>query len=329
MRKGFRVLLIALAILILTAAIGPFLVPVPPLENTVPPEDLGDADSQFVTVQGVNGVDGVRLHYKLQGQGEPAFILLHGFAASSFSWREVMGPLAKMGTVVAYDRPAFGLSERAAPGSWQGESPYGPDAQPELLAGLMDQLGLRRAILIGNSAGGTVALQMALRYPERVQALVLVDAAVYDSGSPFPAWLRPLLTTPQANRLGPLFVRRIQEWGLDFARSAWHDPSKITAATWEGYTKPLRAANWDVGLWQMAAASRPQNLAGQFSSIALPSLVITGDDDRIVKTEESIQLARELPGARLAVIPDCGHVPQEERPDAFMSAVTAFLEDGL
>jgi alpha-beta hydrolase superfamily lysophospholipase len=132
-RIAGSLLLIILAILL----IGPFLVPVPPLENTVPAKSLKDADSLFIEV---NGVD---VHYKKFGEGEPVFILLHGFGASLFSWREVTEPLAEFGTVIAYDRPAFGLTER--PMEWDGESPYSQDAQVELVVGLMDALGIEQA----------------------------------------------------------------------------------------------------------------------------------------------------------------------------------------
>jgi len=318
MRPSLRGLLIALGALLLILFIGPLLVPVPPLEGTVPPEQLADPDSRFVEVNGIT------VHYKIAGSGEPVFLLLHGFGASTFSWREVMGPLAEMGTVVAFDRPGFGLTQRPMPDEWEGVNPYSPEAQANLTVGLMDALGIERAILVGNSAGGTVALQTALTYPERVAGLVLVDAAVYVGGGT-PGWLRPLLNTPQMRHLGPLIARRIQDWGVDFARSAWHDPSRITPEVWEGYNRPLRAQNWDRALWEVTRASRPLGLEKRLGEVRVPVLVVTGDDDRIVPTEQSIRLAGEIAGAQLAVIPECGHVPQEECPGPFLEALEAFL----
>jgi pimeloyl-ACP methyl ester carboxylesterase len=321
-KRVVRIFLIVLAVLIVAALVVPFLIPVPPLEDTVPPEQLAYPDSQFVDV------DGVQVHYRQSGEGQPALLLLHGFAASTFSWREVRDPLAADGhRVVAFDRPAFGLTERPMPGEWQGGSPYSPEAQAALTVGLMDRLGIEQAVLVGNSAGGTTAVLTALRYPERVEALVLVDAAIYQGGgSPLPRWLTPLLRTPQVRRLGPLFVRRIQEWGYEFGRSAWHDPARFTEAIWEGYQRPLRAENWDRALWELTAASHPLGLEDRLDEIGVPVLVITGDDDRIVPTEQSVRLAGEIPGAELVVIPNCGHVPQEECPQAFLDAVRAFLQ---
>ena len=106
---------------------------------------------------------------KAWGKGEPVFVLLHGFAASLYSWQAVMEPFSQLGTVIAFDRPGFGLSEH--PLTWQGQNPYSPEAQVELVIGLLDHFGVEQAILVGNSAGGTVSMQVALAHPERVSAL--------------------------------------------------------------------------------------------------------------------------------------------------------------
>jgi pimeloyl-ACP methyl ester carboxylesterase len=265
----------------------------------------------------------LNIHYKKYGDGEPVFILLHGFGASLFSWREVTKPLAEIGTVIAYDRPAFGLTER--PMEWEGENPYSQEAQIELVIGLMDALGVEKAILVGNSAGGTISMLTALKYPERVESLILVDPAVYAGGGA-PAWSRPLLKTPQMNRVGPLIARQIQTRGPELVEVAWHDPSKITPDVMEGYQKPLRVENWDKALWYLTVSSRESGLVVRLSEFTLPILVITGDDDRIVPTEQSVRLAGELPNAELVVIPQSGHVPHEETPVEFMQAVIQFLE---
>ena len=314
--KFLRITGIILIILTLIVLIGPFLIPVPPLENTVPVEQLVDADSKFDNVNGIN------IHYKTYGQGEPTFILLHGFGASVFSWREVVEPLAQHGTVIAYDRPAFGLTER--PLEWEGESPYGPQAQVDIVLGLMDELGVEKAILVGNSAGGTVSMQVALQHPERVEALILVDAAVYAGGGA-PSWSRPILKTPQMNHVGPLIARQLQAQGVEFIKTAWHDPSKITQDIFDGYQKPLQIANWDKALWQLTVASEESGLVERLAEITMPTLVITGDDDRIVPTEQSLRLADELPNAELKVIAQSGHLPHEEKPVEFMQAVIDFL----
>lgn len=317
MKRVLRGLLIFAGVVLVLLLVVPYLIPVPPLEGVQPATALAGPDSRFIEV------NGLQVHYKKEGQGRPALILLHGFLSSEFSWREVRSPLADGRTVVAFDRPAFGLTER--PLEWDGENPYSPPAQVNLLVGLMDTLGLERAILVGNSAGGTIATLTTLEHPERVQALILVDPAIYTGGGA-PSWIRPLFRLPQASRLGPLFVRSVQRLGNSFAGMAWHDPSLITLEIQEGYRRPLQVENWDRALWEMTAASQSANLANRLGELDLPILVITGDDDRIVPTEDSIRLASELPDAELVVIPQCGHVPHEECPQAFLEAVNDFLD---
>lgn len=314
--KRRRLFLIVPAGLLLLLLVGPFLVPVPPLEGTVPPEQLADPDSLFVEINGLS------VHYKRRGAGEPVFVLLHGFGASLYSWNAVLEPLGELGTVIAYDRPGFGLTER--PLTWEGESPYSPQAQVDLLLGLLDRLGLERAILVGNSAGGTVAMNFYLQHPERVQALILVSPAVYAGGGA-PSAIRWLLRTPQMRHLGPLIARQIQTRGPELIELAWSDPSRITEETLALYKKPLQVENWDRALWELTLASEESDLAGRLSEFSLPVLVVTGDSDRIVPTEQSVRLSKELPQATLVVIPQAGHVAHEERPDLFMQGVRQFL----
>ncbi len=319
MRRGGRISLIVLSATASVVLLGPFLVPVPALEGTVPAQSLADSESRFAIL------DGLQVHYKEAGRGPLALILLHGFGASLFSWHEVMQPLAQLGRVVAYDRPAFGLTSRPMPGEWRGENPYPAPAQAKMLLALMGKLGIRRAVLVGNSAGGAIALQAAIVAQERVEALVLVDAAVYETGGA-PAWLGPLLSTPQMRHLGPLLTRTFIARGDDLVRLAWHDPTHVTAETLAGYRKPLQIENWDRALWELSAGARPSNLPQQLGQVGMPVLVLSGDDDRIVPTESSIRLAHELPRARLVILPNCGHVPQEECPAEFVAALGRFIE---
>ncbi len=317
MKTWQKILLGLLVFLLLAVLVGPFLVPVPPLADSVSEKELAEPDSRFIDVNGLT------VHYKEMGQGETTFILLHGFGASVFSWSEVMTPFSTLGRVIAFDRPAFGLTSRLL--TWQGDSPYSPEAQVALVIALMDSLGVEKAWLVGNSAGGTVSVATALAHPERVSGLILVDAAIYAGGGS-PAWVSPLFHTPQMDHLGPLVARQLKAQGDDFIRTAYHDPALVSAEVLDGYHKPLRAANWDRALWELTKASHPLNLPERLAELKLPVLVITGDDDRIVPTEQSLQLAKDIPGAQLAVIQNAGHLPHEEKPAEFMQAVQDFLK---
>jgi len=317
MKPRARAALFMLAGGLAAISLGPLLIPVPPLRGTFAPKELADADAEFIEIMGR------QIHVKKAGQGNPVFVLLHGFAASVYSWHVVMQPFSQLGTVIAYDRVGFGLSER--PLAWSGQNPYSAEAQVETLMGLLEHFGVDRAILVGNSAGGMVSMQAALAHPEKVVALILVDAAVY-VGSRTPAWLKPVLFTPQMRHLGPLISRQLVRFGPDLIKLAWHDPSQLPAEMIELYRRPFLVHNWDRALWEFTMASRPSNLTDHLQEFSLPVLVITGDDDRIVPTRDSIRLARELPNASLVVIKNAGHLPHEENPQVFMQEVKDFVQ---
>lgn len=313
-----RLIVIFLVFMVILLAAAVWLLPVPPTAETVPVHTLAAADSQFVRVSGVE------IHYIERGSGEPVFILLHGFGANVFTWRTVIDDLSTAGRVIAFDRPGFGLTERPLPGEGEALNPYSPQGQAALTLGLMDALGIQQAILVGNSAGGSLATRIALDNPQRVRALVLVDAAVY-SGGGAPRFIRPLLNSAVFDKWGPYFVRSIAgEQGKLFLESAWADPAKITPEILAGYQLSYQVDDWDAGLWQLTKASQEADLAGQLNQLALPVLVISGAQDQIVPVSDSRSLAEAIPNAQYAELENCGHLPQEECPQAFLQAVLPF-----
>jgi pimeloyl-ACP methyl ester carboxylesterase len=318
---------LALLLAIITAIlVVPFVVPVPSLENTVTERDLADPDSLFMDVNDVT------LHYKevpATAGSDLTFILLHGFGSSLATWHNVMDELGQYGRVIAFDRPAFGLTERPLRGTWEGTNPYSPQGQVELTLELLDELGVDKAVLVGNSAGGGVAAQVALEHPERVAGLILVDAAIYEGGGA-PPWVRPILSTPQMNRVGPLIMRQFGgEPGENFLRSAWSKPENIPESTWESYREPLRVKDWDKALWELTKASRRPNFISKLSSLNVPTLVLSGADDKIVSLQLSERLAKEIPNAKFVQFASCGHMPQEECPQPFVEAVTTWLGESI
>jgi pimeloyl-ACP methyl ester carboxylesterase len=286
----------------------------------LPPARLADADSRFLDI------GGLRVHYKQVGSGEPVLLLVHGSFLNLHSWDAVLAPLAAQGTVIALDRPAFGLTDRPVLAGQGDANPYSPEGQADVLVALLDGLGIRRAVLVGSSAGGTTSLLAALRHPQRVQALVLVDAMAYSgyAVSEFPRWMRPLL-----DRAAPLWamllraaITSLHDTAL---RSFWHDPAKLTPEALARYRHNIQVAHWDRALWELIRASHALNLEGFLETIRMPALVITGEHDRTVQAAESVRLAQALPNADLVVIPECGHLPHEEQPAAFVQAMRAFV----
>lgn len=309
-------LLTAFILLFLAFLVVPFLVPVPALQATLTEKQLADPDSRFAEIKGLD------VHFKRVGSGTPALLLLHGFASNLYTWQYVLSPIAEGRSVVTFDRPAFGLTERVF--NWEDENPYSPEFQADLTIGLMDYLGIEKAVLVGNSAGGAISVFTTLRYPERVQALILVDAAIYEGGGA-PDWVKPLLATPQMRRLGPLISRSLLSRADELVALAYHDPNAMTAEMLAAYEKTSKVANWDKALWEFTLASRDLRLSTRLFELDVPVLVITGDDDRIVPTADSLRLATDIPAAQLVVLSNCGHVPQEECPQPFLEAVNLFL----
>jgi pimeloyl-ACP methyl ester carboxylesterase len=290
--------------------IGPFLLPLPRLENTVPPRELAQAEDRFTIVEGVE------IRYRDRGTREPTVVLFHGFGANALSWEPVVEDLSAFGRVIAFDRVGFGLTER--PLAWEGDNLYATTSQANLALDLMDALGVDRAALVGHSAGAAVATLIALHHPERVSGLVLESPAL-DTGPG--AITSFLLGTPQGQRIAQFAARRAAHRMDELLASAYHDPTRITEATIDGYRQPLRAENWDLGLARYTAAPRARGIEARLSHLTVPLLIITGDDDTWVPTEDTIALAESVPAADLAVLEACGHVAHEECPDRFAEIV--------
>jgi pimeloyl-ACP methyl ester carboxylesterase len=316
-RKRNGWIMLGIGIAILGLFIFPAFIPVSPLDGVKPVSKLADPDSRFTNI------DGEILHYKTAGKGTPVFFLLHGFGASLYSWNKVFPELAKLGTVIAYDRMGFGLTVRAMPGEWSNINPYSTAGQVKSAAGLLNALGIAKAVWIGHSAGGIAAVHAAAAYPDMVQAIILEDVPMHGGGSP--VWARFFYSIPSIDHLGPVFLRGIREWGVHVLAKAWHDTNKITQNDIEIYKKPLGMSNWDIGLWEFIKASSYDDTKEKIKMTDVPILIITGDDDRIVPTADTVSLTNMMPGACLSIIPECGHIPHEEQPGMFMDAVKDFI----
>lgn len=284
--------------------------------NITDPRQLADQDSQFLEIQQI------RVHYKRMGTGKPELILIHGFGSNLCTWQKVMQDLSEKMTVIAYDWIGFGLTTRPVKGSWSIDNPYSTRGQTDLLIGLMDLLGIDKAILVGHSAGAIIATQAALQHRDRFAGLIIVDPML--KGLRIPTVARILMNSRWMDGIGPLIVRQLALSGSRIIRSAWHDPSQIPPETFASYSKPLQICGWDYGLWEYIKAEKSNILAkvGQFK---LPVMIITGSDDRIVPSRNSVELYRWIPGAEIEIISDSGHVPQEEQPSHFTRVVSAFI----
>jgi len=268
----------------------------------------------------------VELHtvtFAREGPGREEFLLIHGYGATSFSWRRWAPQLARRGRVTLVDLKGFGGSP--AP----DDRAYGPVDHAELVADLIERQDLRDVTIVGHSLGGGIALLAALillcKKERRVGRLILLASAAY------PQKLPPFVRLGQWPRLGSALLRvvgaRLLVSGV--LRSVVHDPRTVTGEWVEGYAKPLSAPSARRALIETATQLVPPDLEAlnrRYREIDVPTLILWGRQDRVVPLFVGQRLSRELPRARLTVLEACGHLPQEERPRASLEVVEAFLD---
>ena len=283
---------------------------------TVDPATLADANGAFVQA------GDTRLYYQREGSGAVPIVLVHGFGASSFSWRDNLRPIAAAGyTVYAPDMRGFGLSDKR----WDGDMSHA--AQAERLAAFMDAAGIDRAVLAGNSMGGNIIAHFALKYPQRVRGLIFVDAAIY-TGAPNAQLVAALLEFPPLRRWGQHALRFLladDARNADTIKSAWYDPSRVTAEVLSGYRRALYTPDWDLGLLALSRDSGRNDLSGRLGEIAAPTLIIWGEHDSWINPANGPRLQQAIAGSKLIVIPQAGHVPHEEQPAEFNRLVIEFV----
>jgi pimeloyl-ACP methyl ester carboxylesterase len=260
-------------------------------------------------------VDGVRLRYVRAGAGPPV-VLLHGFASSIVTWRDVIPPLARAHDVVAVDFPGFGGSEI--------RSGLPPSAYPRLVEGLMDRLAIARASLVGNSMGGGAAVVVAARSPERVDRLVLIDSVGYNlAPRDRPFLLRATGWKPAARLVEALPIRRAMVTAA--LRQVFYDDRLVTAERIDEYVAPLLRAGAVAAAQALLTSGDDMGVPELVGRVRVPTLVVWGREDAWVPVAQADRFLAAIPGSRKVVLEGCGHLPQEERP----AEVSALLEDFL
>lgn len=317
MKKFFKWSGLTALFAILCMAIIPFLIPIAPLDNLGTARQLAEAEDKFITLP-FTGTDGIDIRYRDTGSEHSGrtFLMLHGSVFNAATWDEVTEVLATKGRVVAYDQIPYGLSEKLVPGDWEDENPYRIEAVVDRLFQLMDALKIERATLIANSYGAVIAVRAAATNPDRIDGLVLGDAAVYVSEG-LPTWLMDL---PQVDRMGPLIARGIGA-SETFVKSTWLDANNMSEARLSKTLIHTNVEDWDGAFWAYLKAWKLSDLTQTIAKVRAPALVITGDSDQVVPIEDSERLHNSIQGSDMVVLPNCGHVPQEECPDAFSAAV--------
>lgn len=318
-----RIGVIVLAIIIIFM-IGILLIPLfintKPLEGLVSIDKVKSHNSKFVTVP-FSGTDGIDIHYvqsEVNPQNDEVFIFLHGSMYNLNSWNNILDDFGNIGRSIAYDQIPYGLSEKLIDGEWEEENPYTPNAALEQLIAFLDELKLNKVYLVGSSYGGTLAIQAAIDYPDRVLGLILIDPAVFVSES-MPKWL---LESPQMANLGPLLARSLAT-GDTFYESCYFNPDFFNGERKEITKSLTKVENWDIALWEYlkAWASEPFDSQNLISNISIPTLIVYGSESKIIPEDDNIKLNNLIKDSTIKIIQQTGHLPHEESSTEFMKIV--------
>jgi pimeloyl-ACP methyl ester carboxylesterase len=246
-----------------------------------------------------------------------AVILLHGFGASLDTWEPWAAIMSEHYRVIRYDLPGFGLT---------GPDPsrdYSDARSMEILAALMDHLGIARASLIGNSLGGKIAWNFAVAYPDRVDRLVLISPDGFASPG-FEYDKKPKL--PMLLKLLPYTLPRpMLRMNLGVA---YADKSRLTNAILDRYRDMMLAPGDRAAMLDRMQQVMLQNPESLLCRIQAPTLLLWGEQDRMIPFSNAADYLRDIPNATLIPLPGLGHVPFEEAPAESLPPVMAFLAGG-
>jgi pimeloyl-ACP methyl ester carboxylesterase len=266
---------------------------------------------------------GDRVAYRDVGSGDEALLLIHGMAGSSETWRAVIPQLSRKYRVVAPDLLGHGQSDKP-----RGD--YSLGAFAVWLRDLLDELGISRATIIGQSLGGGVAMQFVYQHPDYCQRLILISSGGL---GPDVGWTLRLLSAPGAEFILPVIAPRpvltagnkVRSWfsaaGIQSPRGAevWSAYSSLSDAdTRQAFLRTLRSVVDYRG--QAVSALNRLHMASE-----LPTMTIWGDHDRIIPVDHAYAARDARPQGRLEVLEGVGHFPHVERPSEVVDLIDDFV----
>lgn len=277
-----------------------------------------NAESEFVEVQ-----PGLTVHLRDEGPtNAPAIVLLHGSNASLHTWELWVEQLRANYRVISYDQPGHGLT---------GPHPrdcYTAACFVEVVQAVANNRGLGKFVLAGNSMGGWVGWNYALAHPERLNGLVLVDAA----GAPLPPEIEPkppigfqLARIPGVNRLMETITpRSMIEKSL---RQTVAVQASVTPAVVDRYWELLRYPGNRRATAIRFATPREVATPERLAKIATPTLIMWGNRDRLIPVQSAGVFDRAIPNSRAVIYEGIGHIPMEEAPYRSVADLTAFTHE--
>jgi pimeloyl-ACP methyl ester carboxylesterase len=261
-------------------------------------------------------IDGVRIHYQEKGTGI-SLVLIHGFTSSTYSWKDVFGPLSKNFHVIAVDLKGFGFSGKP-------DGDYSRPAQAVLVSHLLDYLKIEKAWLCGNSMGGEISLNVALHNPARVAGFILIDSAgvkVNGGGSLAPSYV----SIPVVGRVLTAIALTTDKLVLEGLEKSYYDDSKITDDRVATYYRPLKTRGGQLGALRARTQADLFPIEQDLGKINAPALIIWGAEDALIPLEAGRKMNSLVKGSKLVIIEKCGHVPQEEMPERVVDEIEKFI----
>lgn len=265
-------------------------------------------------------------------------VLVHGFGGGIFSWRHVMGVLARQVgcKVAAFDRPGWGLTSRPRKQDWEHNqlpNPYKLETQVDLLLNFCSEMGFSSVVLVGHDDGGLLALKAAQKVMSsatsvnvEIKGVVLLNVSL--SREVVPGFARIILRTKLKRNLVSLLRTEITQV---VNRRAWYDATKLTTEVTSLYRAPLCVEGWvealhEIGRLSFETVLSPKDAASLVAAVQdIPVLVIAGAEDAVVTLNTVQTMASKFVNSRLVAISGCGHLPHEECPKALLAALLPFI----
>lgn len=258
----------------------------------------------------------VRIHYQEKGTGVP-LLLIHGFSSSTFSWKDIFEQLSNSFRVIAVDLKGHGFSGKP-------DGDYTRRAQAALIVQLLDYLSIDKAWLVGNSMGGEIALNVAVLNGHRVAGLILIDSGgvnVEGEQSLAPSYMR----IPVIGRLLialALTSDRLVRRGLE---KSFFDDSKVTEERVAAYHRPLKTRGGQLAAVRARMQANQFPIEQQLNTLTVPTLIIWGAEDVVVPPAAGRKMNGLIAASKLIIIENCGHTPQEERPERVLEEIHKFV----
>jgi pimeloyl-ACP methyl ester carboxylesterase len=266
-------------------------------------------------------VEGMRLHFRELGEGDPV-LMLHGWPTSSYLWRNVMDGVASAGRrAIALDLPGYGRSDKPPDAS------YSFRFYERAISGFLGALGVERTGLVLHDVGGPIGLYWASQDPQRLERLALLNTLVFSKLSIAAA---AFVAAGKAPGIRSLITR---QWFIAFSlRYGVNDKSRLADETIRAYQEPFQTREERLVLAKAGTSLHPDGLKTieeWLPSVSVPVRLLYGERDRILPdVEATMRKVKELlPEAELSTLPDCGHFCQEERPREIGAALGEFFAD--